>query len=102
MHRGEVWWADVPGDKRRPVLILTRERFIPRLRSLLVAPVTTTVRDIPTEVVLDQGVGMPQRCAANFDNTLTIPADAMVDRITALPEDVMAEVCAAYRFAAGC
>lgn len=48
-HQGEVWWADVPGDKVRPVVVLTRERFIARLHSILVAPVSTTVRGIPTE-----------------------------------------------------
>ena len=64
-HRGDVWWADVPGDKRRPVLVLTREHFIERLRSVIVAPVTTKVRDIPTEVALDESNGMPRSCAAN-------------------------------------
>ena len=102
MHRGEVWWADVPGDKPRPVLILTRERFIPRLTSLLVAPVTTSVRDIPTEVVLDRSDGMPVRCAANFDNTFTIGTVRLSERITTLTAERMEAACSAYRFAAGC
>lgn len=75
LHRGDLWWADVPGDKRRPVLVLTRERFISRLNAVLVAPVTTKVRGIPTEVTLGPADGMPQACAANFDNTFTL-ADA--------------------------
>jgi mRNA interferase MazF len=102
MHRGEVWWADIPGDTRRPVLILTRERFIPRLTSLLVAPITTTVRDIPTEVELGSDDGMPTRCAANFDNTFTLGVDRFVAPLTALSDARMEQVCAAYRFAAGC
>ena len=102
MHRGEIWWADVPGDKRRPVLILTRERFIPKLSALLVAPVTTSVREIPTEVLLDRADGMPQTCAANFDNTFTLTTARFRERVTTLGSDRLDEVCGAYRFAAGC
>ena len=101
-HRGEVWWADIPGDKVRPVLILTRDRFIPRLRSVLVAPVTTAVRSIPTEVELGSEDGMPRTCAANFDNTFTLGRSRLQERITALSEHRLEEVCSAYRFAAGC
>lgn len=102
MHRGEVWWADVPGDKRRPVLILTRERFIPRLAALLVAPVTTTIREIPTEVPLGASDGLPIACAVNFDNTFTLATSRMVERVTTLSPARLSEVCDAYRFAAGC
>lgn len=101
-HRGDVWWANVPGDKRRPVLILTRERFIPRLGTLVVAPLTTRVRDIPTEVPLDESHGLPRRCAANFDNLLTLPKAALETRITRLDAVVLGDVCRAYRFAADC
>ena len=101
-HRGDVWWADVPGDTVRPVLVLTRERFIPRLSSVLVAPVTTTIRGIPTEVELGTDDGLPRACAANFDNVFTLRRDRLRDRITALSLDRMQEVCAAYRFAVGC
>jgi mRNA interferase MazF len=102
MHRGEIWWADIPGDKRRPVLILTRERFIPRLTALLVAPITTSVRGIPTEVELDEADGMPSRCAANFDNAFTLGTDRFTEPVTTLSADQMERVCTAYRFAAGC
>lgn len=102
LHRGDVWWADVPGDKRRPVLVLTRDRFIPRLSAVLVAPVTTNARGIPTEVSLGPADGMPQRCAANFDNTFTLAHSRFVERITTLAAARATEVCAAYRFAAGC
>lgn len=101
-RRGEVWWADVPGDKVRPVLVLTRERFIERLHSVLVAPVTTRVRGIPTEVELTESDGLPRPCAANFDNVLTLRRDRLQSRIAALPATRVDEVCRAYRFAAGC
>lgn len=102
MHRGELWWADVPGDKRRPVLILTRERFITRLTSLLVAPATTTIRGIPTEVELGAHEGVPRACALNFDNVFTLSTSNLLERIVSLSSDRLDEVCRAYRFAAGC
>lgn len=102
VHRGDVWWADVPGDKRRPVVVLTRERFISRLNGVIVAPVTTNVRGIPTEVALDEADGLPRRCAASFDNVFTLRRDRLEDRITRLRSDKLDLVCRAYRFAVGC
>ncbi|MCY7340815.1 MAG: type II toxin-antitoxin system PemK/MazF family toxin [Pseudonocardia sp.] len=101
-RRGDVWWADVPGDKVRPVLVLTRERFIDRLSSVIVAPVTTRVRGIPTEVELSEADGLPRRCAANFDNVFTLRRDRLRSYITALPAARLDEVCRSYRFAVGC
>lgn len=102
LHRGELWWADVPGDKVRPVVVVTRERFLPRLAAVLVAPVTTTVREIPTELPLGPEDGMPRRCAASFDNLFTLRRERFETRIATLGEPRLAELCAAYRFAAGC
>ena len=102
IHRGDVWWADVPGDKRRPVLVMTRDRFVPRLTSLLVAPLTTRVRAIPTEVELGQPDGVPRRSAANFDNVFTLHKSRLHERITRLSSERMTDVCRAYRFAVGC
>ena len=102
LHRGELWWANVPGDKRRPVLVLTRERFVSQLSSLLVAPVTTTVREIPTELALGPEDGMPTVCAASFDNVFTLRRERFTSFIAMLGEHRGAELCAAYRFAAGC
>jgi mRNA interferase MazF len=102
VNRGEVWWADVPGDKVRPVLVLTRQRFTSKLTSLLVAPVTTTVRSIPTEVALDADDGLPRRCAANFDNVFTLHRARFKKRIGRLDDERLEVVCRAYRFAAGC
>lgn len=100
--RGELWWADVPGDKRRPVLVLTRQRFISSLQSVLVVPVTTTVRSIPTEVELGPGEGMRRRCAASFDNVFTLRRSLLVERIGEIADERLDEVCTALRFAAGC
>jgi mRNA interferase MazF len=102
VHRGEIWWADVAGDKRRPVLVMTRERFVARLRSLSVAPLTTTVRGIPTELPLGPAEGLPTACAANFDNVFTIDRSRLVERITQLDAQLMAAACRAHRFAVGC
>lgn len=101
-HRAEIWWADVPGDKIRPVLVLTRERFIVRLHSVLVAPVSTRVRHIPTEVGLTEEDGLPRACAANFDNLFTLRRERLRERIALLAEDKLDEVCRAYRFSADC
>lgn len=84
------------------MLVLTRERFIARLHSVLVAPVTSTVRGIPTEVALGPDDGLPQHCAANFDNLFTLRRDRLETRIVTLTDDHLTEVCRAYRFAAGC
>ncbi len=102
LHRGDLWWADVPGDKVRPVLVLTRERFIPHLHAVLVAPVTTAVRGIPTELALGPDDGMPRSCAASFDNLFTLRRERLTERIATLGDHRDTELCAAYRFAAGC
>lgn len=101
-HRGDIWWADIPGDKRRPVVILTRERFIPRLGAVLIAPVTTGVRGIPTELALGEDQGLPRPCAASFDNLLTLPKSLLHDRISRLDGELLHRACRAYRFAADC
>ncbi|MGQ0464687.1 MAG: type II toxin-antitoxin system PemK/MazF family toxin [Sporichthyaceae bacterium] len=101
-HRGEIWWADVPGDKVRPILVLTREPFIVRLHSVLVAPITTRVRGIPTEVELSADEGLPQTCAANFDNLFTLRRERLREQAGTISTERWTEVCRAYRFAVGC
>ncbi len=64
---GEIWWAETE-DLRRPVLVVTRDAAIPVLGAILVAPVTRTVRGIPTEIPLGRDEGLPEPCAASFDN----------------------------------
>lgn len=84
------------------MLVLTRDAFIGRLHSVLVAPITSTVRDIPTEVALSPDDGLPQPCAANFDNLFTLRRERLQDLVAELDEPHLDEVCRAYRFAAGC
>ncbi len=74
MKRGEVWWADLPPPVgSRPVVILTRDAVLQSIGAIVVALVTRTVRQLPTEVVLGRRQGLPVRCVANLDNILTVP-----------------------------
>jgi mRNA interferase MazF len=84
------------------LLGLTRERFVPRLDTLLVAPVTTLVRDAPTEVVLGEPECLARICAANFDNVFALRKAHFRQRIGRLDGAKLEEVCHPYRFAAGC
>ena len=102
MNRGEVWWAEVPETGRRPFLIMTRDAAIAVLHSVLAAPVTKTVRGIPTELALTEEDGMPQECAATFDNLRVVPKAYLVDRITQLGPTRMREACGAARRALDC
>ncbi len=102
MKRGEVrWYTFAPPDKRRPVLVLTRDTAIGFLHSLTVAPLTSTIRDIPSEVRLDRGDGLFAGCAANFDNIVTVPKVKMGKLITTLSFERMLEAEQAIRFALG-
>ena len=65
--QGDIWWAESP-NKRRPVLVVTRSEAIPVLEWVVVAPITRSVRGIPTEVALDRADGLLDHCAASFDN----------------------------------
>lgn len=102
MRRGEVWWLEVPEAGRRPVCIVTREAAIDVLTSVLVAPATRTIRDIPTEVRLTKRDGMPSLCVLSFDNLVTVPKAFLTERITTVPEARMPELCEALRTATGC
>ena len=102
VNRGDVCWYtfNVP-DRKRPVLILTRDSAIAVLNSVTVAPITSTIRSIPTEVVLTKDDGMPDTCAANFDNLQTVPKSGVGSRITRLTARKMREAGAAVSFALG-
>ncbi|HEY7632293.1 MAG TPA: type II toxin-antitoxin system PemK/MazF family toxin [Thermoleophilaceae bacterium] len=102
MRRGEVWWLEVPDAGRRPVCILTRKAAIDVLTSVLVAPATRTIRDIPTEVRLTKRDGMPSACVLSFDNLVTVPKAFLTKRITHVPEAKLPELCEALRAATGC
>ena len=102
MRRGEVrWYTFRAPDKRRPVLILTRDSAIGFLTALTVAPITTTIRDIPTEVYLTPEDGLLADCAANMDNIQTVPKERIGSMITYLPPERMEEANQAIAFALG-
>jgi mRNA interferase MazF len=102
MKRGEVrWYTFQEPDKRRPVLILTRSGIIPHLNSVTIAPITSTIRGIPSELALDQEDGMLGACAVNLDNIQTVSKGGIGDLIATLPLFRMDEVDAAIRFALG-
>lgn len=100
--RGEVWWAEIEDIGRRPFLVMTRTAAIPVLNGVLAAPVTRTVRDIPTEVLLGPDDGMPIECAASFDNLRVVPKSYLVERLCALEPTRMLEACRAVRAAVDC
>jgi mRNA interferase MazF len=100
VRRGDVcWYSFKTPDKRRPVLILTRDSAIGILNSVTIAPITSTIRSIPTEVVLTEADGLPNTCAANFDNLQTVPKRQIGNRIAHLTSGKMLEAVAALTFA---
>jgi len=102
MRHGEVrWYRFRRPDKRRPVLILTRDSAIEFLDDITVAPITSTIRDIPTEVVLGREHGLPRDCAINLDHIQTVPKGRIGGALTTLDADRMGEVRTALLFALG-
>ena len=95
LRHAQVWWADL--DTVRPVVILTRARIAPRLSRVLVAPVTTTVRGIPTEVVMGDDEGVRPGSVANLDNVHLLSVDRLVARAGAVPPERWHEFCTAMQ-----
>ena len=100
MKHGEIrWYKFTHPDKQRPVLVLSRDSVLEYLGEVTVAPITTTVRNIPSEVFLSKAHGMPRDCAINCDHLQTVSKAKIGHRITSLPKAKMAEVGRAIRFA---
>lgn len=100
MNRGEVrWYKFSRPDKKRPVLILSRDSTLAFLGEVTVAPVTTTIRDIPSEVALTREDGMPRACAVNLDHVQTVSRGKLGALVTRLGRERMREVALAVRFA---
>ncbi len=100
MKHGEIrWYKFVSPDKKRPVLILTRDSILQYLGETTVAPITSTIRDIPSEVFLSTTDGMPRNCAVNCDHLQTVSKGKIGSLITTLPPSKMTEVSRAIRFA---
>lgn len=101
--RGELWWCELPEVGRRPVVVLSRDVAIPRLRRCLVAPCTTTIRGIPSEVVLESGDDpIAQRSAVNLDSVESVSVGVLVDRMGRLSDERMREICGALSIAVDC
>jgi mRNA interferase MazF len=100
LGNGQVWWADL--DKVRPVLVLTRSTVADQLHRVLVAPITTTVRDIPVEVALGSAEGLVDGSVANLDNVQLVPVDRLLQRAGTLHPVRWPEVCAAMGHTIGC
>ncbi len=100
MKRGEIrWYKFARPDKKHPVLILTRNSVLEYLNEVAVAPVTSTVRNIPSEVFLTEADGMPKDCAVNCDHLQTVSKGKIGSLITFLPPEKMTAVGEAVRFA---
>lgn len=98
-----MWWCELPDVHRRPVVVLSRDAAIPRLRRALVAPCTTTIRRLPSEVRLDPGEDpVPRRSAVNLDSVESVSIAMLVDRLGRLSDARMRDVCAALEVAVDC
>ena len=103
VERGEVrLYRFAAPDKERPVLVLTRGSAIPYLSRVTVAPITSTLRGVPSEVALGIEDGMRQPCATNLHNIMTVGQQGLGRRVGQLSPRRMREVCAALAFALGC
>ena len=102
LGHGQVWWADLPGEKIRPVVILTRRRVAGRLRRVLVAPITSTVRGIATEVPLGPDEGVAAGSVANLDNIQLVNVDILLRRCGEIDPARWPEFCTATSAVLAC
>ena len=101
--RGEVWWCEMAEIGRRPVVVLSRDAVIPRHRRALVAPCTTTIRGLASEVVLEPGDDpVPRRSAVNLDSVESVSIAILVSRLGRLRGTRMREICTALAVAVDC
>jgi mRNA interferase MazF len=101
--RSEVWWCELPDIGRRPVVVLSRDAAIPRLRRALVAPCTTTIRGLQSEVALEPGIDPIDRpCAVNLDSVESVSIATLVECLGRLSGARMSEICRALAVAIDC
>lgn len=101
-RRGDVWFADVAGDKRRPVLVLSREPMGRLLHSVICAPVSSTIRGLTTEVALGAEAGLVHDSVANFDNLFLLSRSRLIRRLGRASAASMDDACTAAAAALGC
>ena len=98
-----MWWCELPEIGRRPVVILSRDAAIPRLRRTLIAPSATTIRGLPSEVVLEPGDDpVPQRSAVNLDSVESVSIAVLVQRLGTLSDVRIRDLCRALAVAVDC
>ena len=100
--QGELWLMETPAGKNRPALVVTRDEAIPVLNNVLVAPVTTTIRDIPTCVPVGRREGLQRPSVASFDNLAAVHKSLLKRRLGALSAGGHRQICEALRAAAAC
>ncbi|MCU1486407.1 MAG: hypothetical protein JWN67_3153 [Actinomycetia bacterium] len=99
-RRGELWWCELPEIGRRPVVVLSRDAAIPRLGRALVAPCTTTIRNLASEVILEpEEDPVPRRTAVNLDSVESVSIAVLVDRLGTLSSSTMRAMCTALEVA---
>jgi mRNA interferase MazF len=101
--RGEIWWCELAEIGRRPVVVLSRDAAIPRLRRTLVGPCTTTVRGIASEVLLEPDRDpVPKISVVNLDSVESVSVGTLIERLGRLSDERMAEICRALAVAVAC
>jgi mRNA interferase MazF len=101
--RGEVWWCELAAIGRRPVVVLSRDAAIPRLRRTLIGPCTTTIRGIPSEVLLESGKDpIPLTSVVNLDSVESVSLATLVERLGRLSDERMRQICEALEIAVAC
>jgi mRNA interferase MazF len=101
--RGEIWWCELADIGRRPVVVLSRDAAIPRLGRTIIAPCTTTIRGLPSEVLLEvDDDPIPRTSAINLDSIESVAVGVLVERLGRLSDARMREVCAALEIAVEC
>lgn len=102
-RRGELWWCEPPQIGRRPVVVLSRDAAIPRLRRALVAPCTTTIRGLSSEVLLEPGDDpIPRVAAVNLDSIESVSTAVLIESIGRLSDERMRQICDALEVAVDC
>jgi mRNA interferase MazF len=100
--QGELWLMEPPNQKRRPVLVVSRDEVIPVLNNVVVAPVTTTVRDIPTCIPVGAEEGIDHDSVATFDNLAAVPKSVLTTRLGELGIGGRRRICDALDALANC
>lgn len=101
--RGEIWWCELPGLGRRPVVVLSRDAAIPRLRRALIGPCTTTMRGLPSEVLLEPPEDpIPRTSVVNLDSVESVSVGTLVERLGRLSDQRMRQICEALEIAVAC